>query len=133
MKGFLGVTRENWFLVVPTILLGIVASFTLYQLHAAGDVRRAIEIVIEYEAPGQATLGDFLALRGPVDCTSDVVSSFYGAMDVVCLVGVTVPKQFVWRVHVMQKAFAPADDATRGLMAEYEPALFGAPAEAGAR
>ena len=132
MKGLLGVTRENWFLVVPTIILGIVASYTLFRLHAAGDARRAIAIVVEYEAEGQPPLGEFLALRGPIAWESEIVSSFYGSMDVSCLIGSTDPRRFVWRVHVMQKVFAPADQATRALMGEYEPSLYAEPTESGA-
>ena len=116
--------RDNWFLVVPTVLLGIAASWTLYQLHAAGDVRRAVEVVAEYQAEGQPTLADFLARQGRVDCGAEVVSSFYGTMDVTCRVGDISPKHYVWRVSVMQKAFAPADDATREMMALYQPSLY---------
>jgi len=123
--------RDNWFLVLPTVVLGIVASYTLYQLHAAGDVHRAIEIVAEYEADGQPTLAEFLARRGRLEWESEVVSSFYGTMDVACIVGLTKPQRFVWRVHVMQKAFAPADGETRALMGEYEPSLYGEPTKAG--
>ena len=127
----MNLNRDNWFLVLPTVVLGIVASYTLYQLHAAGDVRRAIEIVAEYEADGQPPLAEFLARRGRLEWDSEVVSSFYGTMDVACVVGLTNPQRFVWRVHVMQKAFAPADDRTRALMGEYEPSLYGEPTEAG--
>lgn len=116
--------RDNWFLVVPTIVLGIVASWTLYQLHAAGDVRRAVEVVAEYQAEGQPTLAGFMGRQGPVDCGAEVVSSFYGTMNVTCRVGRLSPKQYVWRVNVMQKAFAPADEATRELMSQYQPSLF---------
>ena len=88
--------RENWFLVLPTIVIGIVASYTLYQMHAAGDVRRAIEIVAGYEAEGMPPLADFLATGGPTAWDSSVVSRFYGTMDVICEVGVTAPKKYVW-------------------------------------
>ncbi len=118
------INRDNWFLVLPTVVLGIVATYTLYQLHAAGDVRRAIEVVAEYAAEGEETLGDFLAQRGPVVCDATVVSSFYGTMDVTCTVGRLDPERYVWRVDVMQQAFAPADEPTRRLMAEYQPSLF---------
>ena len=118
------ISRDNWFLVLPTMLLGIVASYTLYQLYAAGDVRRSIEVVAEYEAEGKPPLGDFLAQRGPVACDAAVVSSFYGTMDVTCTVGSLDPERYVWRVDVMQQAFAPADEPTRRLMAEYQPSLF---------
>ena len=59
-----------------------------------------------------------------VDCNAEVVSSFYGTMDVTCKVGRQSAKYYVWRVDVMQKAFAPADDATRELMSRYQPSLF---------
>ena len=117
-------SRDNWFLVIPTVFLGIAATVTLYQLHAAGDVRRALEIVAEYEAEGKPPLGDFLAARGPVVCEAEVVSRLYGTMDVVCKVGRSSSRAYRWRVDVLQKAFAPADDPTRELMAEYEPALY---------
>lgn len=118
------ISRDNWFLVLPTVLLGIVASYTLYQLHAAGDVRRSIEVVAEYQAEGKPPLGDFLAQRGPVTCDAAVVSSFYGTMDVTCTVGRLDAERYVWRVDVLQQGFAPADEPTRQLMAEYQPSLF---------
>ncbi len=121
--------RDNWFLVLPTFVLGIVASYTLYQMHAAGDARRAIEIVAEYEADGQPPLGEFLARRGPLAWETEVVSNFYGTMEVECIVGPTNLERFAWRVHVMQKVFAPADASTRALMGEYQPELFGSPSE----
>ncbi len=120
--------RNNWFLVVPTIVLGIWASYALYQMHAAGDARRAVNIVGEYHAEGQPTLAEYLGERGPVECESTVVSSFYGTMDVTCLVGATSPHVYVWRVDVLQKIFAPADEPTRKLMAEYQPSIFTTPA-----
>ena len=118
------ISRDNWFLVIPTLVLGIVASYTLYQMHAAGDVRRSIAVVAEYEAGGKPPLGDFLAARGPVTCEAAVVSSFYGTMDVVCRVGERDPEVYVWRVAVMQEQFAPADEPTKALMAEYQPSIF---------
>jgi hypothetical protein len=39
-------------------------------------------------------------------------------------------REYVWRVDVLQQIFAPADEATRALMAEYQPSLFGRPAAA---
>lgn len=118
--------RDNWFLVLPTFVLGIVATYTLYQMHAAGDARRAIKIVAEYEAAGQPPLGEFLARRGPLAWETEVVSNFYGTMEVACIVGPTNNlERFAWRVHVMQKVFAPADASTRALMGEYQPDLFG--------
>jgi hypothetical protein len=117
--------RGNWFLVIPTIVFGIWASWALYQMHAAGDARRAVEIVGEYRAEGQPSLGEYLGERGPVACTSEVVSSFYGTMDVTCEVGAPASRSYVWRVDVLQQNFAPADEATRSLMAEYQPSLFG--------
>ena len=118
------ISRDNWFLVLPTVLLGIVASYTLYQLSAAADVRRSIEVVAGYEAEGKQPLGDFLAHRGPVTCDATVVSSFYGTMDVTCIIGRLDTERYVWRVDVLQQAFAPADEPTRQLMAEYQPSLF---------
>ena len=123
--------RDNWFLVVPTILLGVAASYTLYQLHAAGDVRRAVEIVVEYQADGQPTLAQFLGRNGLVDCDAAVVSNFFGTMDVTCKVGRLSAKHYVWRVDVIQKAFAPADDATREMMGRYEPSLYSTSKEPG--
>ena len=99
-------------------------------MHAAGDARRAIEIVAEYEAAGQPTLGEFLARRGPLAWETEVVSNFYGTMEVACIVGPTNNlERFAWRVHVMQKVFAPADASTRTLMGEYQPDLFGSLSE----
>jgi hypothetical protein len=120
--------RNNWFLVIPTFVFGVWASWALYQMHAAGDARHAVEIVGEYRAEGQPTLAEYLGRRGPVDCGSAVVSSFYGTMDVTCRVGATSPRTYVWRVDVLQQNFAPADDVTRALMAEYQPSLFAKPA-----
>jgi hypothetical protein len=117
--------RSNWFLVIPTIVFGIWASWALYQMHAAGDARRAVQIVGEYRAEGQPTLAEFLGSRGAVACSSAVVSSFYGTMDVTCRVGAGQPRAYVWRVDVLQRIFAPADEVTRALMAEYQPSLFG--------
>jgi hypothetical protein len=93
-------------------------------MHAAGDARRAVDIVGEYRADGQPTLAQYLGRSGPVECASAVVSSFYGTMDVTCTVGSTRPLTYVWRVDVLQEAFAPADETTRELMAEYQPSLF---------
>ena len=124
-------TRENWFLVVPTIALGLLATYTLYRLHGAGDVRRAVEVVAEYEGADRPSLGEFLAARGPLEWDAEVVSSFYGTMDVRCRVGVRDPRTYRWRVDVLQMAFAPADVPTRELMAEYEPELYGPAASKG--
>jgi len=123
--------RDNWFLVVPTILLGVVASYTLYQLHAAGDVRRAVGIVVEYEADGQPSLAEYLGRQGLVDCDAEVVSNFYGTMDVTCKVGRLSASYYVWRVDVIQKAFAPADGATREMMSRYQPSLYSTSKEPG--
>ena len=120
--------RNNWFLVVPTFVFGVWASWALYEMHAAGDARHAVEIVGEYRAAGQPALAEFLGRRGLVECSSAVVSSFYGTMDVTCRVGATAPRTYVWRVDVLQQNFAPADEATRALMAEYQPSLFAKPA-----
>ena len=119
--------RNNWFLVVPTVVLGLWASYALYQMHAAGDARRAVNIVGEYRADGQPTLAQYLGRRGSVECASEVVSSFYGTMDVTCEVGSTRRLTYVWRVDVLQEIFAPADETTRKLMAEYQPSLFARP------
>lgn len=118
-------SRSNWFLVIPTVIFGIWASWALYQMHAAGDARRAVNIVGEYRAAGMPTLAEFLGERGAVACASEVISSFYGTMDVTCRVGDGNSKEYVWRVDVLQEKFAPADERTRALMAEYEPSLFG--------
>ncbi|MGD8331176.1 MAG: hypothetical protein PVJ49_17230 [Acidobacteriota bacterium] len=127
----LRLNRSNWFLVIPTIIFGIWASWALYQMHAAGDARRAVQIVGEYRAEGRPTLAEFLGRRGPVACSSAVVSKFYGTMDVTCDVGERPPRSYVWRVDVLQEIFAPADEATRELMAEYQPSLFARPKDAG--
>ena len=119
--------RNNWFLVLPTIVLGVWASYALYQMHAAGDARRAVAVVGEYRAEGQPTLAEYLGMRGSVECVSEVVSSFYGTMDVTCTVRSTQPRRYVWRVDVLQEVFAPADESTRELMAEYQPSLFAEP------
>jgi len=127
----LRLNRSNWFLVIPTIIFGIWASWALYQMHAAGDARKAVQIVGDYRAEGQPTLAEFLGRRGAVACSSTVVSKFYGTMDVTCQVGEQPTRSYVWRVDVLQEIFAPADDATRTLMAEYQPSLFARPEGAG--
>jgi len=119
--------RNNWFLVLPTLVLGVWASYALYQMHAAGDARRAVAIVGDYRAEGQPTLAEYLGNLGPVECASKVVSSFYGTMDVTCRVRSTPPRVYVWRVDVLQEIFAPADETTQELMAEYQPSLFATP------
>ena len=120
--------RGNWFLVIPTVVLGVWASYALYQMHAAGDARRAVQIVGEYRAPGQPSLGEYLGREGTVECATEVVSSFYGTMDVTCTVGaVAEPLSYVWRVDVLQEIFAPADASTRELMARYQPSLYAKP------
>ena len=50
--------RDNWFLVIPAFLLGLVALYTVHALYRAGDIRRAIEVVVSYRAPGRPPLGE---------------------------------------------------------------------------
>lgn len=117
--------RDNWFLVIPALILGLVALFTINRMYRAGDIRRSIEVVTGYRAAGSGpTLGAYLAEReGPVDCSAEIVSQFYGTLDVQCATR-TAGNRYRWRVHVGQRAFAPADDATRDLMAEFAPGIF---------
>ncbi|MFQ5743229.1 MAG: hypothetical protein ACE5HV_06525 [Acidobacteriota bacterium] len=119
--------RENWFLVLPTIVLGVVALLTLHHLHAAGDVRRAVETVSIYRAGERPPLGEYLAAGADrLDWQAKVVSRFYGTLDVSCRLTRRggEPVEYRWRVDVLQGAFAPADETTRELMRQYEPALY---------
>lgn len=115
--------RDNWFLVIPAILLGLIVLYTVNRMYAAGDLRRAIETVLAYRVEGQAPLEEYLGDReGGVDCHAELVSRFYGSVDVTCETG--TGGAYRWRVHASQGAFAPADDATTGLMRRYAPALY---------
>ena len=115
--------RDNWFLVIPAAILGLVALYTVNQMYRAGDIRRSIQVVTTYEVEGQVPLGDFLEAReGVVECAAVMISRFYGTLDVSC--GSSESQTFTWRVHVGQGAFAPADDATLALMREYAPEVF---------
>lgn len=116
------VNRDNWFLVVPTLVLGVVALYTLHSMYAAGDVRRAVEIVAEYRAGERPPLGDWLAQRSAsMQWNAEVVSRFYGTLEVSCR---TAGDDYRWRVDTLQRAFAPADETTRALMRQYDPDAF---------
>jgi len=116
---------DNWFLVIPAAIMGLVSLYTINQMYRAGDIRRSIQVVTTYEVEGQPMFGDYLESRvGPVDCAAEMISRFYGTLDVSCVAREN-PQNFTWRVHVGQDAFAPANDATLALMREYAPAVFG--------
>jgi hypothetical protein len=116
--------RDNWFLVIPAAILGLVALYTVNQMYRAGDIRRSIQVVTTYEVAGQVPFGEFLEAReGGVECLAVMVSRFYGTLDVSCT-GRTSRQTYQWRVHVGQGAFAPADEPTRALMREYAPEVF---------
>jgi hypothetical protein len=117
--------KDNWFLVIPAAILGVVALLTVSQMYRAGDIRRSIEVVTTYVVDGQPVFGDFLESReGPVNCSAVLISRFYGTLDVSCT-SLEQGNTFTWRVHVGQRAFAPADDQTLGLMQAYAPDTFG--------
>ncbi len=116
---------DNWFLVIPAAIMGLVALYTVNQMYRAGDVRRSIQVVTTYEVEGQPMFGDFLEARvGSVDCFAEMISRFYGTLDVSCTSRAS-SQTYTWRVHVGQDAFAPADDATLAFMQEYAPEVFG--------
>ena len=117
-------TRDNWFLVVPAVVLGVVVLYTLNRMYAAGDVRRAIEAVVDYRAGDRPPLQDFITRgRGALHCDAAVISRFYGKLDVTCRPP-DGSQAYRWRVHVGQLTFAPADQVTRQLMQRYAPELF---------
>lgn len=118
------VGKDNWFLVVPALILGLVALYTVNRMYRAGDIRRAIEVVTTYRAGASPPLGRFLAERGGGDpeCSARVLSEFYGTLDVTC--SMPSGRRYEWRVHVGQRAFAPSDDPTKRLMHEYAPEIF---------
>lgn len=117
--------KDNWFLVIPAAILGLVALWTVHSMYRAGDIRRSIQVVTEY-APGEhVPLGEWLSVReGALACGAEMVSRFYGILDVTCTPAGT-GNAYSWRVHVGQLAFAPMDDATRALMRTYAPEVFG--------
>lgn len=116
---------DNWFLVIPAAIMGVVALYTINQMYRAGDIRRSIQVVTTYEVEGHPVFGDYLeASVGPVDCVAEMVSRFYGTLDVSCTSRET-RQRLTWRVHVGQGAFAPADDKTLALMRRYAPEVFG--------
>jgi len=116
---------DNWFLVIPAAIMGVVALYTVNQMYRAGDIRRSIQVVTTYQVEGQPVFGDFLeANMGPVDCAAKMISRFYGTLDVSCT-GREDSRTFTWRVHVGQDAFAPGDDTTLMLMSKYAPDVFG--------
>ena len=76
---------DNWFLVIPAAIMGVVALYTVSQMYRAGDIRRSIQVVTTYEVEGHPVFGDYLeASVGPVDCVAEMVSRFYGTLDVSC-------------------------------------------------
>ena len=116
--------RDNWFLVIPAAILGLVTLYTLNRMYRAGDIRRSIEVVTTFEAAGRPPLEEFIvAAEGDLTCTAEVLSSFYGTLDVHC-----VPRDtginYRWRVHVGQRAFAPINGGTKALMRCYAPEIF---------
>lgn len=116
--------RDNWFLVIPALILGLAALWTVNRMYRAGDIRRAIEVVTTYRVEGRPELGEWLRQRGgDVGCGAEMVSRFYGTLDVTC-VPADSGTAYEWRVHVGQRAFAPADDVTQGMMARYAPEVF---------
>lgn len=116
---------DNWFLVIPAAIMGVVALYTVNQMYRAGDIRRSIQVVTTYEVEGQPMFGDFLEARvGSVDCVAEMISRFYGTLDVSCTSRAN-SQTYTWRVHVGQDAFAPADDVTLAFMQEYAPEVFG--------
>lgn len=115
---------DNWFLVIPAAILGLVALWTVNRMYQAGDIRRSIEVVTTYQVAGRPPLGDYMESReGPMECSATLVSRFYGTLDVACAASDS-PATYTWRVHVGQRAFAPADDATLELMSDYAPDVF---------
>lgn len=123
--------KDNWFLVIPAAILGLVALWTVHSMYRAGDIRRSIQVVTEYAPDGRKPLGEWMAEReGALDCRAEMVSRFYGALDVSCRPN-EADTTYTWRVHVGQLAFAPADDATLELMGQYAPELFGERAQEG--
>lgn len=122
---------DNWFLVIPGAILGLVVLYTVNRMYHAGDIRRAIEVVVTYQVEPQPPLGEYLQARqGAIECSAEMLSYFYGTLDVAC-----EPREagqsYLWRVHVGQRAFAPADDITRELMQAYAPEIFETKSAAG--
>jgi len=116
---------DNWFLVIPAAIMGPVALYTVNQMYRAGDIRRSIQVVTTYQVEGQPIFGDYLeASVGSVECIAEMVSRFFGTLDVSCT-SRDDSETFTWRVHVGQDAFAPADDTTLALMRQYAPEVFG--------
>ena len=117
------INRTNWFLVIPTIILGLGVLYTVNRMYAAGDIRRSIETVLDYTVEGRPALAEFIAGEGQLECTAEIISRFYGKVDVACR-GPESGNLYRWVVHVGQLAFAPADERTRVLMETYAPQLF---------
>lgn len=118
--------KDNWFLVIPAAILGLVALWTVHSMYRAGDIRRSIQVVTDYAPDGRQSFGEWLAVReGALTCEAELVSRFYGTLDVTCTPAGTA-RPYSWRVHVGQLAFAPVDDATRALMRTYAPDIFDA-------
>ena len=108
------------------------ALLTINSMYKAGDIRRSIEVVTTYTVEGQPMLGDYLEERaGTLNCSAELISRFYGTMNVWCD-GRDTGETFTWRVHVGQRAFAPADDLTLTVMQQYAPDVFGPSAATGA-
>ena len=77
-----------------------------------------------FEAGGQPPLGEYIAAgEGALTCTAEVLSSFYGTLDVHCVPSDT-GINYRWRVHVGQSAFAPTNGGTKALMRRYAPDIF---------
>jgi len=118
------VGRDNWFLVIPAAILGLVTLYTVNRMYRAGDIRRSIEVVASYQVEGRPSLQDYLRDReGALGCEAEILSYFYGTLDVTCMPEES-RKKYTWRVHVGQRAFAPGDAVTLGLMREYAPSIF---------
>lgn len=124
MVARLHIGKDNWFLVIPAAILGLVALYTVNRMYRAGDIRRAIEVVVTYQVGTRPPLGEYIqSQQGAIECTARMLSHFYGTLDVAC--GARDPgPRYRWRVHVGQRAFAPADDVTRELMQAYAPEIF---------
>lgn len=119
--------RRNWFLVVPTFVLGIWALVALHGAHERADVRKALDVVRTYEAAGRAPLGELVADERPgVVWETHEISGLYGTFDVVARAGDGGEVVYRWRVDILQRAFAPADEPTSALMRSYAPEIFSA-------
>lgn len=120
--------RNNWFLVVPTVILGIVALVTVQRMFTSADVRKAVAVVRDFRAEGREPLGRILEREmSGARWRAEEVSGFYGTFDVICVPEAAEGPRYRWRVDVPQRAFAPADDPTRARMQRYAPEIFSSP------